>query len=333
MPQEVERQYKSILRNYLEQQNELNLYEGQTFSKQLIQKNISPEDMIGIHRAALEEVVSEIPETINHSFDLLIEVMVRYGLALHEHQNLIHKQENFRIEMDLAANVQKTLLKTSVPVLNGVDIGMLSVPSKEMNGDYVHFLADQGAVGIGVADVIGKGIPAALCMSMIKNGMDSVDGASVDPSAVLDVINRIVERSITDSMFVSMVYGNYNTSSHEFIYASAGHEPALHYSANEEAFHELFVKGLLLGVLPHTTYNQQSVHLEVGDFIVMMTDGVTECRAQDGFIEMEKVMQIIEDVKHEPAQEMVEYVYKELILLQDFELRDDFTLVILKRAH
>ncbi|MFC4354838.1 PP2C family protein-serine/threonine phosphatase [Chryseomicrobium palamuruense] len=332
MPQEVERQYRAILRNYLENQNELNLYEGQTFSKQLIQKNISPEEMIGIHRSALEEISPDIPTTIHHSFDLLIEVMVRYGLALHEHQNLIQKQENFRIEMDLAANVQKTLLKTSVPEIEGVDIGMLSVPSKEMNGDYVHFLSDAKAVGIGVADVIGKGIPAALCMSMIKNGMDSVDGADKDPSLVLDIINRIVERSVTDSMFVSMVYGGYNTATHEFLYASAGHEPALHYSVREKAFHELFVEGLLLGVLPNTTYKHQSVHLEPGDFIVLMTDGVTECRSQEGFIEMEKVMQIIEDVKDEPAQDMVEYVYKELILLQDFELRDDFTLVILKRA-
>lgn len=332
MPQEVERQYKAILRNYLENQNELNLYEGQTFSKQLIQKNISPEEMIGIHRSALEEITSDIPETIHHSFDLLIEVMVRYGLALHEHQNLIQKQENFRIEMDLASNVQKTLLKTSVPEVKGIDIGMLSVPSKEMNGDYVHFVSDPQAVGIGVADVIGKGIPAALCMSMIKNGMDSVDGADKDPSLVLDVINRIVERSVTDSMFVSMVYGSYNTATNEFLYASAGHEPALHYSMREKAFHELFVKGLLLGVLPNTSYEQQAVTLEPGDFIVLMTDGVTECRSQEGFIEMEKVMQIIEDVKDEPAQDMVEYVYKELILLQDFELRDDFTLVILKRA-
>lgn len=332
MPQEVERQYKAILRNYLENQNELNLYEGQTFSKQLIQKNISPEDMIGIHRSALEEVVRDIPERIDHSFDLLIEVMIRYGLALHEHQNLIQKQENFRIEMDLAANVQKTLLKTTVPELDGVDIGLLSVPSKEMNGDYVHFVADEGAVGIGVADVIGKGIPAALCMSMIKNGMDSVDGAKADPKNVLEIINRIVERSVTDSMFVSMIYGAYDPASHQFTYASAGHEPALHYSANEKAFHELFVKGLLLGVLPQTQYQQQSVQLEVGDFIVLMTDGVTECRSQEGFIEMEKVMKIIEDVKDVSAQDMVEYVYKELILLQDFELRDDFTLVILKRA-
>lgn len=332
MPQEVERQYKAILRNYLEQQNELNLYEGQTFSKQLIQKNISPEEMIGIHRAALEEVVPDIPETIDHSFDLLIEVMVRYGLALHEHQSLIQKQENFRIEMDLAANVQRTLLKTTVPEVEGLDIGMLSVPAKEMNGDYVHFLSDSHSVGIGVADVIGKGIPAALCMSMIKNGMDSVDGAHVDPAIVLDVINRIVERSVTDSMFVSMIYGSYDATTHSFTYASAGHEPALHYSMQEETFHELFVKGLLLGVLPQTTYQSQTVHLEKGDFVVLMTDGVTECRSQEGFIEMEKVMEIIEDVKTESAQDMVEYVYKELILLQDFELRDDFTLVIVKRA-
>ena len=102
---------------------------------------------------------------------------------------------------------------------------MISVPAKEMNGDYTHFLNDDTTVGIAVADVIGKGIPAALCMSMIKYGMDSLNGAETEPVIVLDVINRIVEKSVSDSMFISMFYGKYDTSKSEFTYASAGHEP------------------------------------------------------------------------------------------------------------
>ena len=77
-----------------------------------------------------------------------------------------------------------------------------------MNGDYTYFLNDDNTVGIAVADVIGKGIPAALCMSMIKYGMDSLNGAKTEPIIVLDVINRIVEKSVSDSMFISMFYGN-----------------------------------------------------------------------------------------------------------------------------
>ncbi|WP_277584676.1 PP2C family protein-serine/threonine phosphatase [Psychrobacillus antarcticus] len=331
MPQEFKRQYKEILEQYTQRQTELNLYEGQNFSRQLIQKNISPEEVISIHKASLEELMPDLPNDVWHSFDLLIEVMIRYGLALKEHQTLIKKQENFRMEMELASNVQQTLLKTKIPVMNDLDIGMISVPAKEMNGDYTHFLNDDTTIGIAVADVIGKGIPAALCMSMIKYGMDSLNGAETEPIVVLDVINRIVEKSVSDSMFISMFYGTYDTSNSKFTYASAGHEPPLFYSAKSNEFSELQAKGLLLGVIPNVKYEQHIISLDKDDFIVMMTDGVTECRSKAGFIDQNTVMDIIESVRDQSAQDMVEFVFHKLEELQEFEQRDDFTLVIFKK--
>lgn len=332
MPQEFKREYKEILESYILRQTERNLYEGQNFSRQLIQKNISPEEVISIHKASLEEILSDVPEEVWHSFDLLIEVMIRYGLALKEHQTLIQKQQNIQMEMELAANVQQTLLKTKVPTMCDLDIGIISVPANEMNGDYTHFLHDNTTVGIAVADVIGKGIPAALCMSMIKYGMDSLDGAKTNPVIVLDVINRIVEKSVSDSMFISMFYGKYDTPRSEFTYASAGHEPPLFYCAKSSSFMELQAKGMLLGVIPNVKYEQHSIILDKGDFIVMMTDGVTECRSKEGFIEQKTVMDIIESVRDLTAQEMVEFVFHRLEELQDFEQRDDFTLVIFKKV-
>jgi sigma-B regulation protein RsbU (phosphoserine phosphatase) len=332
MPQEFKRQYKEILKQYTLRQTEHNLYEGQNFSRQLIQKNISPEEVISIHKASLEEIIPDLPKNVSHSFDFLIEVMIRYGLALKEHQALIKKQEEFKMEIELASNVQQTLLKTKIPSMNGLDIGMISVPAQEMNGDYAYFLNDETSVGVAVADVIGKGIPAALCMSMIKYGMDSLTGAKTDPVIVLDVINRIVEKSVSDSMFISMFYGTYDTAKSEFTYASAGHEPPLLYCAKSKCFTELQAKGLLLGVIPNVKYEQRSVVLDKGDFVVMMTDGVTECRSKEGFIEQQTIMDIIESVRDESAQTMVEYVFDKLEELQDFEQRDDFTLVIFKKV-
>ncbi|MFX3674884.1 MAG: PP2C family protein-serine/threonine phosphatase [Paenisporosarcina sp.] len=333
MPQEIERQYKEILRQYVMRQTEQNLYAGQNFSRQLIQKNISPEEVISIHKASLEEMFPELPMNVWHSFDLLIEMMIRYGLALREHQSLLQKQEEMKVEMDLAANVQKTLLKTIVPSIEGLEIGLISVPARQMNGDYIYFLSDNKEyAGVAVADVIGKGIPAALCMSMVKYGMDSLQDSHTNPAIVLDVINRIVEKSVDDDMFISMFYGRYNVDNSIFTYASAGHEPALFFDAEKDDFSELHAKGLLLGVVPNVTYNQHDVKMKTGDFVVMMTDGVTECRTEEGFIEQEIVLSLIRSVKHESAQTMVEMVYKELEKMQNFELRDDFTLVIYKKT-
>lgn len=333
MPQEIERQYKEIMRQYVMRQTEQNLYAGQNFSRQLIQKNIAPEDVISIHKAALEEMQPELPVNVWHSFDLLIEMMIRYGLALKEHQSLLQRQEEMKLEMDLAANVQKTLLKTTVPKIKGLEIGMISVPARQMNGDYIYFLSDNTEyAGVAVADVIGKGIPAALCMSMVKYGMDSLQDSHTDPAIVLDVINRIVEKSVDDDMFISMFYGRYNVTNSVFTYASAGHEPALFFDSATETFSELHAKGLLLGVVPNVTYKQHDITLKTGDLVVMMTDGVTECRTEEGFIEQDIILSLISSLRDEPAQVIVDTVYKELEKMQDFELRDDFTLVIYKKT-
>ncbi len=333
MPREIEGQYKEIMRQYVMRQTEQNLYAGQNFSRQFIQKNIAPEEVISIHKNSLEEMFPELPNNVWHSFDLLIEMMIRYGLALKEHQSLLQKQEEMKVEMDLAANVQKRLLKTTVPTIDGLEIGLISVPARQMNGDYTYFLSDnRDYAGVAVADVIGKGIPAALCMSMVKYGMDSLEDSHTNPAIVLDVINRIVEKSVDDDMFISMFYGRYNVENSIFTYASAGHEPALFFDSEKDEFSELHAKGLLLGVVPNVTYNQHDVKMKTGDFVAMMTDGVTECRTDEGFIEQEIISSLIKSVKHESAQTMVEMVYKELEKMQNFELRDDFTLVIYKKT-
>lgn len=333
MVHKIENQYKEILNQYMQRQSEQNLYVGQNFSRQLISENISPEEVISVHKAAMREIYQDLPEFVWHSFDFLIEMMINYGLALQERQSLLQRQEEIRVEMDLAANVQETLLKTSLPALKGLDIGLLSIPAKKMNGDYIYFISDaDGHAGIAVADVIGKGLPAALCMSMVKFGMDSLNNSPANPKEVLGVINRVVEKSIDDSMFVSMFYGRYDAENSTLTYGSAGHEPAILYCAKTGEFSELYAKGLLLGVSPAAAYEEHTVQLEPDDMVVMMTDGVTEGRTDEGFIEREVIFELIEEKKGEPAQEIVQYVYDELERMQNAELRDDFTLVIYKKV-
>lgn len=332
MPQETGRQYKEILRRYIQNQSEKDLYSGQKFSRQFIEKEISPEEVIGIHKASLYDLFPEASDTLWHSFDFLIEMMIHYGLALQEHQSLIRKQEEIDMEMKIAAQVQNTLLKTKVPDFPNLDIGFLTVPAKQMSGDYIYFLnEEQKNASVAVADVIGKGIPAALCMSMIKFGMDSLRYENHNPGIVLEIVNRIVEDTIDDSMFISMFYGKYDADECVFSYASAGHEPALLYKAAEDEFIELDADGLLLGVQRTVHYEERSVKLESGDFIAIMTDGVTETRTEDGFIEEDLILSILESVKDQPAQVMADAVYQRLGELQNFQLHDDFTIVIFKK--
>ncbi|WP_198160059.1 MULTISPECIES: PP2C family protein-serine/threonine phosphatase [unclassified Sporosarcina] len=333
MPQEAGKQYKQMLENYLRSQGEEDLYLGQQFSRSFIEKNIAPEDVISIHKTSIEELIDDLPADVGVSFDFLIEMMIHYGLALKEHQSLIRKQEAIQTEMDIAVRVQNTLLQTAAPVVEGLEIGWVSRPAKQMNGDYVYFLNDTThEVCLAVADIIGKGISAAMHMSMVKFGMDSMRYEKRSPSEVLRIINKMVEKSVADSMFISMFYGKYDTDNEIFRYSSAGHEPAIFYRAAADEFSLLESKGLLLGVQEEAEYEERTVHLNNGDFIAIMTDGVTETRTEKGFIELDVIEKLLRDVRSESAQAMVDYLFNELSKMQNYQLHDDFTLVILKKT-
>lgn len=329
---ELELQYEKIFSDYVTDQTERNLYIGQNFTRQLIQKNVPPEDVISMHKKAMEKVFPDAMEELFVACDFLIEVMVHYGMAHREHQSLLQKQEELQIEMNIATKIQNTLLKTDVPSLQAIDIGMLSIPIRIMNGDYVHFFQEsKDFVSVAVTDVVGKGVPAALCMSMVKYGLETLEYAYKNPSHVLEALNRVIEKGVDDSMFVSMFYGRYDILNSIFSYASAGHEPALYYSSKEDAFHELEAKGLLLGVLPEVNYSHYEISLEAGDIVIIMTDGVTEFRTNKELDSREVITSLIAKHKHLTAQQLCVLIHNEIERLQNFKLTDDFTVVIIKK--
>ncbi|MCJ8008512.1 PP2C family protein-serine/threonine phosphatase [Lederbergia wuyishanensis] len=328
----IESKYRDIMNHYLKDQNEQILYQAQKLSRKLIEHKIAPEEIISLHKTIMLEHDLD-RKSFSDSFDVLLEVMIGYGLSYREHQSLRTEQKALKSEIEVAASMQKTLLGTSLPKIEGLDIGAISVPARQMNGDYHHFVKDEkGCLGIALADVIGKGIPAALSMSMIKYSMDSLSENSHNPGAILESLNRVVEQNVDPSMFITMCYGVYNPMDHTFCYASAGHEPGFYYSFENQNFQDLDGKGLLLGIEKRTKYKEYEQKVSTGDMIILLSDGVSECRTEDGFIERDDLIGYIEKYIHLSAQDIVTNIYKDLERLQEFELRDDFTLIILKRT-
>ncbi|MDQ0233608.1 PP2C family protein-serine/threonine phosphatase [Metabacillus malikii] len=328
----LEGKYIKLLKSYIDEQNEINLYQGQKFSRKTIELQVPPEEIVNAHRKALQEIFPDIQDEVLASLDFLLEVMMGYGLAYQEHQSLRDQQLEIKSEIQIAANVQKTLLDTSVPVIDYLDIGVISVPAKQMNGDYHHFVQDDNGISVAVADVIGKGIPAALCMSMIKYAMDSFPESRKNPNQILENLNRVVEQNVDPSMFITMFYGMYNEDKHRFTYSSAGHEPGFYYDSEQDSFHDLNAKGLVLGVNHDVSYDQYEMDVKPGDMIILLSDGVTESRIDGGFVERSFITELIHKYKHEDAQLIVERIYRYFEKKQDFHLNDDFTLIIIKRV-
>src|SRR5699024_11268102 len=103
------------------------------------------------------------------------------------------------------------------------------------------------------------------------------------PIARLEMLNRVVEENVDPNMFITMFYRQYLPKENMWRYASAGHEPGFHYMASLDDFKEIKSEGLVLGVLPDTAYKQYELEIAVGDMIILLTDGVTECRQGNRF--------------------------------------------------
>lgn len=330
---QLQQQYIELLEQYIQEKNEKALYYAQQFSRRFIEKEVAPEEVVSIHKEAHLAICPKTHESVEASYDFLIEMMIHYGLALREHQSMVKQREKYQYEIEVAADLQSTLLKTQTPIVDGLEVGYVSEAASKMSGDYVYFSqGEKNEMGVAVADVIGKGVPAALCMSMIKFGMDSATTGRNHPHDILTTINRTVENSISDMMFISMFYGTYDDTTAVFTYGSAGHEPAMLYRAEQQKVELLDAKGLLLGVHPVVTYEEQQVVLQEGDFIAIMTDGVTEAKVNEQFITDESLQQMLIERHQLSAQQIAEEIYDTLMQAQDFALRDDFTIVILKKV-
>lgn len=324
--------YKRIVESYLSTKSEYSLYEAQQFSRTYIQQNLSPEEMVSLHNSVIKELIPDLPEEITDSQRILLEVMIDYGLAYQQHQALRSVQEKLESELEVAAEIQRSLLPNVIPSCQTLDIGVKSVAANKVSGDYYHFIYEKDvSIGVAVADIIGKGVPAALCMSMIKYAMDSIPEQKLRPHTLLENLNKVVEQNISDNMFITMVFGAYDLKSHAFVYAGAGHEPGFYYSYKDNQFEDLNTKGLVLGLTKKTTYQEYCRRVEKGDIIILLSDGVTDCRTTEGFVERGDIEKLIRNYVHLPAQEIAESVYGELEKLQNFKLKDDFTLMIIRR--
>jgi sigma-B regulation protein RsbU (phosphoserine phosphatase) len=324
--------YRELLKNYIESQDEKSLYGVEQVSKAFIQKNILPEEIVNLHVQALEDIYPDLSENYRHSLNFLLEAMISYGLAHQEFQMLREKQVELKSEIAVAADMQNTLLGSPIPQIAGLDIGVKSVPAHDLNGDYHYFSKSaDDRLELAIADVVGKGVPAALCMSMIKYSMESYPEEKKSPASILYNLNRVVERNVEAGMFITMLYAQYFPEEKKLKYASAGHEPGFYYNAETKLFTELETKGLILGVSEEVTYQEFEQEVNKGDMVIFFTDGVTEAKDGDRFIETEELLDVIRKYIHLPAQEMVDQVYKFFERLQNFELKDDFTLAVLKR--
>ncbi|MEJ7488057.1 PP2C family protein-serine/threonine phosphatase [Staphylococcus pasteuri] len=332
--EEFKKDYKKLIDESLSTNNKTQLIKKcEEFTNEVIKKDILPEDIVEIHKNYISSLDIAEHEALN-TLDVLQEVVKGFGYSYRDYQKLVNKLQYHDKEIDLASRLQQTMLKPDIPQFDSIQIGVISVAAQKVSGDYFNLIDhNDGTMSFAVADVIGKGIPAALAMSMIKFGMDSY-GHSQLPSEGLKRLNRVVEKNVNQNMFVTMFYGLYEEMNHLLYCSSAGHEPGYVYRAETEEFQEIEVRGRVLGISQQTRYSQQEIPIYIDDLVIILTDGVTEARNKEGeFIKKETLLNLIKKYKHMHPQDIVQIIYEAILKVQNPHKKDDMTILIIKRVN
>ena len=213
----------------------------------------------------------------------LVEVLASQA-AIAIENSILHRdrleeeQARFRIEeeMRLARQIQANLLPLAPPALAGYDIACRSVPARSVGGDYYDFIPiDHGRMALCVADVSGKGIPAALLMANLQATIRSQTLTGVSPADCARTSNRLLYRSTDIGRFATCFYGVLEVASGRLDYSNAGHDHPLILRANGDEV-ALIAGGPVLGAFDDQAYDQGSATLEPGQVLVAYSDGITE---------------------------------------------------------
>ncbi len=198
-----------------------------------------------------------------------------------EHIRRIKERTRMQKELEIARRVQLGLLPREEPRLPGFELSGICKPALEVGGDYFDFIRLQdGKLGIAIADVSGKGVPAAIYMTLTKGILQSHAEATLSPKSVLTKVNSLMYRTIERSWFVSMFYAVLDPENRRLRYARAGHNPAILLSDGSHDPQLLQSHGIGLGLeqgpIFEKTLAEGEIQLRTGQTLIFYTDGFTE---------------------------------------------------------
>lgn len=263
-------------------------------------------------------------------------VLENYGVPTHIQR--ISERERLKKELEIAAKVQLSLLPKEEPKIPGYEISAVSIPAIEAGGDYFDFVKLSGdKLGIAIGDVSGKGVGAAIYMTLTKGILQAHAEEDVSPQNVLGKVNRLLYKTIEKNTFVSMFYAILDTNKNSILYSRAGHNPGILCSQEGGDTKLLHSKGMALGLeegqIFTSTLDEEEIFLKRGDIFVLYTDGFTEAM-NDRYEEYseERLIKLIEANRNLSTRELLDLILKAVNKFVDnFPQHDDMTLVILKR--
>jgi sigma-B regulation protein RsbU (phosphoserine phosphatase) len=237
--------------------------------------------------------------------------------------------------MDMAAKIQLQLLPQQFPHINGLDIYAHSYPAEQVGGDFYDFSAYKDRPFVfAIGDVSGKGLPAALFMTMTRTVLHTTARSlpSIDPKAILTRVNEDLYEDFSEvGMFATAFAGCYDSHSARLSYANAGHSPIIYCPAGGPAI-LLEADAPMLGILPTSTCTNHVLPFRTNDILVAATDGLNESFNADGeMFGYERLLKTVETLAHLPSKQIGNELLKAINqFTRGYVQSDDQTFIIIK---
>lgn len=246
--------------------------------------------------------------------------------------------ESIQSDLAVAGEIQKAILPCRFPPfpeIKSLDIYASMTPAKEIGGDFYDFFRlDDDRIGLVIADVSGKGVPAALFMAVSNTLLRSIAMTKDNSQDCIDELNRLLCRVNVNSMFVTVFYGILNHRTGELDYTNGGHNPAYILRGKNGELERLGrFPNLVVGGFEDFSYKSESAQLNPGDSLFLYTDGITEAfDAKEQPFGDERLEDSLVELYHDDAKTIIEGVYADLgDFIGDTTQSDDITMVVVKR--
>ncbi|MDD4053163.1 MAG: SpoIIE family protein phosphatase, partial [candidate division Zixibacteria bacterium] len=256
-----------------------------------------------------------------------------------DRKNIVER-EILHKEMQLAEEIQKALIPRQLPTIHGFDIGTIYKAARMVGGDLFDFVKiDDETFGVVVADVSGKGVPGSLVMTMVRTALKLEAKGNRSARDILVRLNDYVVDDIKRGMFVTILLAVIDIRTRKVNFASAGHNPIIHYVSRDHEALFLNAKGMPVGIKTDRAefaagLEEAVINLAPEDFLVIYTDGVTEGRGdQQRAYGTDRVIDIVRENQDRTAGEIASAIEDDIVrFIGKHDQHDDITMVILKNC-
>ena len=270
------------------------------------------------------------------------------GVAIENDQMLQEARRHERVDRQLSigAEIQAQLLPDHCPVIEGVELAARCRPAFQVGGDYYDFIPtrpeligrrrERGRWALVMGDVMGKGVPAGLLMTMLRGMLRAEVLSGLPPDRILHDLNQLAQEDLAQShRFVTLFYSDFDPRTRRLRYANAAHNPPLLWRAERRSISRLDAAGLLIGLQPEADYGLGEVRLDPGDVLLYYTDGVTEAPGLTGdrFDEARLIRSLDSACRSgQGSQGILDTLFERLdrFVGADRHLEDDASMVVLK---